>query len=117
MARKRHRGIVVINRHDVSQALEIRGFARGHFTWDHSKATLLVMMLNAWAVRGLTYGLIAVPNPIDTTYEIHEYRVRKGQFYATPYYIDIDQTLANFQRLYGETHDTHEGIPRQVSAL
>lgn len=98
---KRHRAIVVVGKTYVRLTLNTIGFAPSrHFTRDHSKAMLLVMTLNAWAGKGFSYGL--VPSPKDDTYEIHEYRTYRDKTRETPYYIDIDQTAANFQRLYGE---------------
>jgi hypothetical protein len=100
----------------VSQALKDWGYVRGHFTFDRSKATLLVMMLNGWASRHYSYGLITrYADELSDTHEVHEYKTYKGKTRETPYYIDIEQTLANFQRLYGE--ETHERVSCRVPAF
>lgn len=101
--RKRHRAVVLVRKADIHRQLSLLGWAAGHhFTRDHSKAVLLVMMLNAWAGRGYSYRLNVVPNPVDNTYEILESHTYKGYTRDTDYFIHIEQTATNFQRLYGE---------------
>jgi hypothetical protein len=112
VASKRHRAVVVQSQQAIQSRLGFLGSNCDHFTHDHGKAILLIMTLNAWAPRVTSYGLVPVEAKNGTTtYEIHEFRTRKGRTYPTGYLVSVDQTAANFQRLYGENN---EGIPSYV---